>query len=64
MLKPFPKTGVLALDIGTSSVRAVVYDIHGRMRAATLLIRVFFGARSAHQARMAVISFETQRGSV
>jgi gluconokinase len=36
MPKPFPKTGVLALDIGTSSVRAVVYDIHGRMRAATL----------------------------
>jgi len=36
MPKPFPKTGVLALDIGTSSVRAVIYDIHGRMRAATL----------------------------
>jgi gluconokinase len=36
MPKPFPKTGVLALDIGTSSVRAVVYDIHGQMRAATL----------------------------
>jgi gluconokinase len=36
MPKSIPKQGVLALDIGTSSVRAVVYDIHGRMRAATL----------------------------
>src|SRR5882672_9463090 len=32
-----------------------------RMRAATLLIRDFFGARPAHQARMAVISFDTTR---
>ena len=35
MAKP-RKQGVLALDIGTSSVRAVVYDIHGRMRPSTL----------------------------
>jgi gluconokinase len=35
MPKPH-KQGVLALDIGTSSVRAVVYDIHGRMRPSTL----------------------------
>ena len=34
-----PKTatkGVLALDLGTSSVRAVVYDIRGRMVEPTL----------------------------
>src|SRR6202171_5614877 len=30
------KQGVLALDIGTSSVRAVVYDIGGRMQPSTL----------------------------
>src|ERR1700704_2179721 len=36
MSKPTHKQGVLALDIGTSSVRAVVYDIRGRMRPATL----------------------------
>jgi gluconokinase len=36
MPKPTRKQGVLALDIGTSSVRAVVYDIRGRMRPATL----------------------------
>ena len=30
------KKGVLALDLGTSSVRAVVYDIRGRMVEATL----------------------------
>jgi gluconokinase len=36
MPKSTHKQGVLALDIGTSSVRAVVYDIAGRMRPATL----------------------------
>src|SRR6202035_2812338 len=36
MPKPARKQGVLALDLGTSSVRAVVYDIDGRMRPATL----------------------------
>jgi len=36
MPKPTSKQGVLALDIGTSSVRAVVYDIRGRMRPSTL----------------------------
>jgi gluconokinase len=36
MPKSSHKQGVLALDIGTSSVRAVVYDIGGRMRPATL----------------------------
>jgi gluconokinase len=36
MPKPTRKQGVLALDLGTSSVRAVVYDIHGGMQPATL----------------------------
>jgi gluconokinase len=36
MPKPARRQGVLALDIGTSSVRAVVYDIRGRMRPSTL----------------------------
>ena len=36
MPKRSPKHGVLALDIGTSSVRAVVYDMHGGMRSSTL----------------------------
>lgn len=36
MPKPTRKRGVLALDIGTSSVRAVAYDIRGRMRPSTL----------------------------
>ena len=36
MSKPTDKQGVLALDIGTSSVRAVVYDVRGRMRPTTL----------------------------
>src|SRR5258708_3775731 len=36
MPKPDRKQGVLALDIGTSSVRAVVYDLRGRMRPSTL----------------------------
>jgi gluconokinase len=36
MPKPTRKQGVLALDIGTSSVRAAVYDNDGRMRPATL----------------------------
>ncbi len=36
MPKSTRKQGVLALDIGTSSVRAVVYDIDGRMRPSTL----------------------------
>jgi gluconokinase len=36
MPKPNRKQGVLALDIGTSSVRAAVYDNDGRMRPATL----------------------------
>src|SRR6266851_3299800 len=36
MAKPTHKQGVLALDIGTSSVRALVYDIRGRMQPATL----------------------------
>ena len=36
MPKVARQQGVLALDIGTSSVRAVVYDIHGRIRPTTL----------------------------
>jgi gluconokinase len=36
MPKPGPKHGVLALDIGTSSVRAAVYDVRGHMRPSTL----------------------------
>src|SRR3979411_2706538 len=36
MPKRSPKHGVLALDIGPSSVRAVVYDMHGGMRSSTL----------------------------
>src|SRR2546423_5250375 len=36
MSTPTHKHGVLALDIGTSSVRAVVYDVRGRMRRTTL----------------------------
>jgi gluconokinase len=36
MPKAARRQGVLALDIGTSSVRAVVYDIRGRIRPATL----------------------------
>src|SRR5437016_11176442 len=36
MSKPTDKHGVLALDIGTSSVRAVVYDVRGRIRPTTL----------------------------
>jgi gluconokinase len=36
MPKSADKQGVLALDIGTSSVRAVVYDIRRRMRPTTL----------------------------
>jgi len=36
MAKPTHKQGVLALDIGTSSVRALVYDLRGRMQPATL----------------------------
>ena len=36
MSKPTHKQSVLALDIGTSSVRAVIYDIRGRMRPTTL----------------------------
>src|SRR5690242_4865397 len=35
MAKRKPREGVLALDIGTSSVRAVVYDLRGRMVAPT-----------------------------
>src|SRR6202035_1227503 len=36
MPKPTAKQGVLALDIGTSSVRAAVYDNDGRLRPSTL----------------------------
>lgn len=36
MPKPSRKQGVLALDLGTSSVRAAVYDNDGRLRPATL----------------------------
>lgn len=36
MPKTTRKQGVLALDLGTSSVRAVVYDTRGRMRPSTL----------------------------
>ncbi len=36
MPKTTRKQGVLALDIGTSSVRAVVYDIRGHMQPSTL----------------------------
>src|SRR3979411_816511 len=36
MPKSGPKHGVLALDLGTSSVRAVVYDVRGHMRPSTL----------------------------
>src|ERR1700716_3641260 len=36
MPKTARKQGVLALDLGTSSVRAVTYDIEGAMRPATL----------------------------
>src|SRR5215475_11647335 len=43
----------------THEIRSIVFCC--RMRAATLLIRDFFGARSAHQARMAVISFDAAR---
>ena len=31
------RNGVLALDLGTSSIRAVVYDTHGRMLRRTLV---------------------------
>src|SRR5215813_8795022 len=59
---------------GTSALTSplpqwIVFDTHEirgvvlccRMRAATLLICDFFGPRSAHQARMAVISFDAAR---
>src|SRR5439155_1445450 len=36
MCKTKSNEGVLALDLGTSSVRAVVYDTHGQMVAPTL----------------------------
>ena len=36
MRKPAGKQGVLALDIGTSSVRATIYDLRGRLRPSTL----------------------------
>ncbi len=36
MPKPTRTKGILALDIGTSSVRAAVYDIRGRMLPSTL----------------------------
>src|SRR5204863_8312829 len=36
MRKTKSNEGVLALDLGTSSVRAVVYDTHGQMVAPTL----------------------------
>jgi hypothetical protein len=50
-------------------LQRIVFDTHEirgivlccRMRTAPLLIRDFFGARSAHQARMALISFDTTR---
>src|ERR1700674_3026040 len=34
MPKPAPNDGILTLDIGTSSVRAVVYDTDGALKAA------------------------------
>jgi len=43
----------------TDEIRGIIFCC--RMRAATLLIRDFFGARPAHQAWMAVISFDTTR---
>lgn len=36
MPKAAPKQGILTLDLGTSSVRAVVYDTHGAMVDGTL----------------------------
>ncbi|TME26300.1 MAG: hypothetical protein E6I75_26540, partial [Chloroflexi bacterium] len=36
MRKTTSVKGVLALDLGTSSVRAVVYDIRGRLLDSTL----------------------------
>jgi gluconokinase len=36
MARSSTNSGVLALDLGTSSVRAVVYDVRGRMIEATL----------------------------
>src|SRR5262245_62925150 len=43
----------------THEIRGIVFCC--RMRAATLLVRYLFGARSAHQARMTVISFDAAR---
>src|SRR6516164_8693154 len=43
----------------THEIRRLVFRC--RVRAATLLVRGFFGARSAHQARKAVISFDATR---
>jgi hypothetical protein len=43
----------------THEIRGIVFGC--RMRPATLLICDFFGARSAHQAGMTVISFDAAR---
>jgi hypothetical protein len=55
VMSPLPQRIVF----DTHEIRRVVFCC--RMRAAPLPISDFFGARSAHQARMAVISFDTTR---
>ena len=52
---PLPK----GIVFDTHEIRGIVFCC--RMRAATLLVCDFFGARPPHQARMAIISFDTTR---